>query len=154
MITLGGDEAERVTWCCIQRLRISSGGGQHLACVGGARSLRVFPFVRGRYQYLNLVNFLEHGTWEDPAPHLVNHQEWGPWSEFMMGVRNRLGGGEVCDCRRSNAGQETFENRWVLAGRRGMIRMMRRIMARTIMPDLMTAAAMAEPSVCAYLPWV
>lgn len=65
-----------------------------------------------RYQYLNLVYFLEHGKWQVESDH-PNEEEraYESWFEFYRITNSRLGGHELCDCHRDNV-RETLENRY------------------------------------------
>ena len=69
-----------------------------------------------RYQYLNLVNFLEHGTWVTDPTHLKpseNEKKFdGGWKEFYQITNQRLRGHEICDCFRD--GGEILENRYYI----------------------------------------
>ena len=88
-----------------------------------------------RYQYLSLVNFLEHETWIpwDGGAHLgsaspVVENQWRKptdsdkehWNRFFQGTNRVLNGNEACDCYRSSSctaldthgGWCTTENRY------------------------------------------
>lgn len=66
-----------------------------------------------RYQYLNLVYFLEHGKWHADA-HRPNEVEksFDSWFEFYRVTNERLRGHELCDCHRDNTKDTTIENRY------------------------------------------
>ncbi len=70
-----------------------------------------------RYQYLNLVNFLEHGTWVTDPTHLKpsenEHKFDGGRVEFYQITNQRLGWHEICDCYRGNG---ILENRYYING--------------------------------------
>ena len=88
-----------------------------------------------RYQYLSLVNFLEHGTWIPwdgsehtglPSPVIENqwrgdaNSDAEHWNRFFKGTNQALNGNEACDCFRSSScsspetskGWCTTENRY------------------------------------------
>jgi hypothetical protein len=75
-----------------------------------------------RYQYLNLVHYLEHGTWNtDPSKSKPseNAQKFESWTEYYQITNQRLGGHEICDCHRKQRGpgdwsvhNTTVENRY------------------------------------------
>lgn len=70
------------------------------ACLTGKHVLFIGDSLT-RYQYLNLVNFLENGHRADHAPHLVEEFQWNDWVTFYTeSGRERLNGHEICDCRR------------------------------------------------------
>lgn len=75
-----------------------------------------------RYQYLNLVNFLENGSWmTDPTnmmPSENEHTFAGGWAEFYNVTNRRLNGHEICDCYRNETFNpaEIIENRYYIHG--------------------------------------
>jgi hypothetical protein len=65
-----------------------------------------------RYQYLNLVYFLETGEWYSPNPRNSNEKEFGSWHAFHKITNARLGGRELCDCfRKENRSGQISESR-------------------------------------------
>ncbi len=57
-----------------------------------------------RYQYLNLMFFLVHGSWESASalPN-ENQNKFSSWNSFFKTTNERMGGHEICDCfRKSN----------------------------------------------------
>lgn len=70
--------------------------GQRIAFVGDSIT---------RYQYLNLVHFLAHGTWVSNHPELEREASWPSWAAFYSGSSARLvttSTREACDCYRSD----------------------------------------------------
>ena len=54
-----------------------------------------------RYQYLNLVDFLVHGEWNNygDLPN-ENEKKFSGWNQFYEITNSRMGGHEICDCFR------------------------------------------------------
>jgi hypothetical protein len=71
-----------------------------------------------RYQYLNLVHFLEHGIWNsDSSKPNENGHKFGSWNEFLRTTNQRLGGHEICDCHRLDSRDtNAIENRYYADG--------------------------------------
>lgn len=68
-----------------------------------------------RYQYLNLVNYLESRKWElGPEPYSELELQWKNWTSFYEGTNGRLRGNEICDCYRSQefSPEDVIENRF------------------------------------------
>jgi hypothetical protein len=69
-----------------------------------------------RYQYLNLVHFLEHGTWITDASNLMpseNEHTFGNWTNFYKITNQRVRGHEICDCHRIEGQFDSImENRY------------------------------------------
>lgn len=121
-LMLGADFRHLVQW--------KSGGGDSVeVSVGNCRldlidvefARRIVKESRGigligdslsRYQYLNLVYFLETGSWSsDPALPNEAENRFSNWNEFYAVTNQRMGGHEVCDCFRDNRAI-TVENRY------------------------------------------
>lgn len=51
------------------------------------------PPPHDRYQYVNLVNFIENGQWGGPDPQLENEFQWGGWSPFYEVTAKKGKGG-------------------------------------------------------------
>jgi len=79
------------------RMAVSKAAPQGLVLMGDSVT---------RYQYLNLVHFLEHGSWyTDPTGLRPSENERkfdGGWKEFYQVTNERLRGHEICDCYREN----------------------------------------------------
>ena len=54
--------------------------------VGVLGTMYLIPFNETfvRYQYLNLVNFLENGVWGGPDPQLENECQWKGYQRFYQ----------------------------------------------------------------------
>ena len=69
-----------------------------------------------RYQYLNLIYYLEHGVWVANST-LKNENEntfdafSAGWNQFFQVTNERMGGHEICDCFREH-GKNIFEHRY------------------------------------------
>ena len=69
-----------------------------------------------RYQYLNLIYYLEHGVWVANST-LKNENEntfntfGAGWNQFFQVTNERMGGHEICDCFRAH-GQNAIEHRY------------------------------------------
>ena len=68
-----------------------------------------------RYQYLNLVYFIEHGSWvaDRNTPNEIE-RNFESWHEFYRITNARLNNHELCDCHRINVKETTIENRYYL----------------------------------------
>ena len=60
-----------------------------------------------RYQYLNLIHFIEFGYWNSGPRHVELQKEWPSWKEFFDLGRSRFHGREICDCLREDSEEWT-----------------------------------------------
>lgn len=67
-----------------------------------------------RYQYLNLVYFLETGMWRSEEPENSLENKHSSWNDFYATTNQRLAGHEICDCFRGVT--SAIENRYYIDG--------------------------------------
>jgi hypothetical protein len=69
-----------------------------------------------RYQYLNLIYFLVHNSWQmdGPLPN-ENQKKFESWDQYYKVTNQRMNGHEICDCYRKRTDgniDPIFENRY------------------------------------------
>jgi hypothetical protein len=100
----GADDPIHMPWQSVRQCLI----GRRISFVGDSLT---------RYQYLNLVHFITHGTWYSSYPPFEHEPLWNSWLEFYQGTTARLTtkngiSCEKCDCYRNPSDTLSRENRY------------------------------------------